>query len=312
VATEYRFRCGSTPYRWFSERVSVVSAADGHAPELAGVLFDITPRKQMEEQLIHAQKMEAIGQMTGGVAHDFNNMLSVIIGTLNRILSKDEVSAKVHQRLDLAMQAALSCAALTKRLLGFGRRQSLEPQLINLSEQLQTLEPLVARVLGRDIEVIVDCSDDLWSIYLDPSQLEAAIVNLAINARDAMPEGGRLDIVARNQSARKRRSLANDLKPGDYVQLAVTDSGQGMSQDVIARALEPFFTTKGPGKGTGLGLSSIAGFIRQSGGAIALASEVGKGTTITLYLPRATRDARTRPRTDAGDAAQPSPPQDRA
>jgi signal transduction histidine kinase len=283
-SAEYRLRCIDNEYRWFSDRATM--SRDG-PQEQFGLLLDVSDRRVLEEQLAHAQKLEAIGEMTGGVAHDFNNMLSVIIGSLDRVLAKPIENAKTRSRLDLALQAAHSCADLTKRLLGFARRQALDPKPIDIADELERLRGMVARLLGRAIEVEITCQEDLWPVYADSSQLEAAIINLIINARDAMPDGGRLSISAKNVSQADRAIWRLGLKSGNYVELAVADSGSGMPPEIKARAFEPFFTTKHSGKGTGLGLSTMYGFVQQSGGTAAIESEVGAGTTVYLYLPRA-------------------------
>ena len=283
-SAEYRFKCPDGAYRWFTDRAAFSSADD---MEQFGILLDISERRRLEEQLIHAQKMEFVGQMTGGIAHDFNNMLSVIIGSLDRALALEIEDRKLASRLELAMQAANSCADLTKRLLSFSRRQALEPRRLDLEEELSRLRKMFGRLLGKAIEVSIDCGTDIWPVYLDPSQFEAAVVNLVVNARDAMPGGGRIEIAAFNRHAGADGLPSNELKPGDYVELAVADTGPGMPEDVRARAFEPFFTTKESGKGTGLGLSSLYGFIRQSGGMVVLDSEPGTGTTVRLFLPKA-------------------------
>jgi signal transduction histidine kinase len=283
-SAEYRLRCPDGRYRWFSDRAAFPA---GERTEQFGILLDISERRQLEEQLVHAQKMEFVGQMTGGIAHDFNNMLGVIIGSLDRALSVEIEDRKLASRLDLAFQAANSCADLTKRLLSFSRRQALEPRPLKLDEELSRLNDMFGRVLPESVALHVDCSGDTWPVYLDASQFEAAAVNLVINARDAMPNGGRIDVVASNKAADDLSLTELDLKQGDYVELVVADNGPGMSEDVRARAFEPFFTTKEAGKGTGLGLSSIYGFVRQSGGAILLESALGRGTTVRLFLPRA-------------------------
>ena len=288
VSAEYRFTCGDGSQRWFFERLSLTREGREEG-EAAGVMFDITQRKQMEEQLTHAQKMEAIGQMTGGIVHDFNNVLTVVVGGLEKVLSMPDVPSKARNLLELSMQAAMSCTAMTKRLLGFGRRQSLAPRTIDVSSDLMRLRPLLDRVIGSNVTVEIDCPDNLWPIYLDSSQFEAALVNLAINARDAMPAGGRLAFVGRNIPKKRSKSLGADIEPGEFVELSVKDTGIGMSQEIQARALEPFFTTKAAGKGTGLGLSSIHGFLRQSGGGLKISSACGEGTSIILYLPRSRR-----------------------
>ena len=283
-SAEYRLLCTDGEYRWFSDRATMNR---DNREEQFGLLLDVSDRRVLEEQLAHARKLEAIGEMTGGVAHDFNNMLSVIMGSLERVLSRPIEDDKTRSRLDLAMQAANSCADLTKRLLGFARRQSLDPRPTGIAEELARLKEMVARLLGKGIVVEIDCQEGLWPVYVDVSQLEAAIINLVINARDAMPEGGTLRISSRNLERSDGAIWRLGLTGGDYVELAVADSGSGMPPEVQARAFEPFFTTKHPGKGTGLGLSTIYGFVQQSGGTAAIESEAGAGTTVTLYLPRA-------------------------
>jgi signal transduction histidine kinase/FixJ family two-component response regulator len=283
-SADYRFKCPDGSYRWFTDRAAF---STGEGWEQFGILLDITERRQLEEQLIHAQKMEFVGQMTGGIAHDFNNMLGVIIGSLDRALAQGIEDSKLASRLDLAMQAANSCADLTKRLLSFSRRQALEPRRLCLEEELSRLRKMFDRLLDGSITLRIDCGADIWAVYIDPSQLEAAIINLLINARDAMPDGGHIDIIGTNRKAGTQILSDLELKLGDYVELTVIDDGPGMSEEVRARAFEPFFTTKESGKGTGLGLSSLYGFIRQSGGSAVLESKLGKGTTIRLFLPKA-------------------------
>jgi signal transduction histidine kinase/CheY-like chemotaxis protein len=283
-SAEYRLLCIDNEYRWFSDRATL---SRDNPEEQFGLLLDVSDRRVLEEQLAHAQKLEAIGEMTGGVAHDFNNMLSVIMGSLDRVLSRPIEDPKTRSRLDLALQAARSCADLTKRLLGFARRQALDPKPTGIADELTRLHDMVARLLGKGIVVEIACQEDLWPVYVDSSQLEAAIINLVINARDAMPQGGKLRIASRNLHGSDGANWKLGLKSGDYVELAVADSGSGMPADVQARAFEPFFTTKHPGKGTGLGLSTIYGFVQQSGGTAAIESEAGAGTTVYLYLPRA-------------------------
>jgi signal transduction histidine kinase len=283
-SAEYRLLCIDDEYRWFSDRATMNR---DNPEEQFGLLLDVSDRRVLEEQLAHARKLEAIGEMTGGVAHDFNNMLSVILGSLERVLSRPIEDDKMRSRLDLALQAARSCADLTKRLLGFARRQALDPKPTCIADELTRLNDMVARLLGKGIVVEIACEDGLWPVYVDGSQLEAAIINLVINARDAMPEGGSLRISSRNLERSDGAIWRFGLTGDDYVELAVADSGSGMPAEVQARAFEPFFTTKHPGKGTGLGLSTIYGFTQQSGGTAAIESEAGAGTTVYLYLPRA-------------------------
>jgi signal transduction histidine kinase len=283
-SAEYRLLCVDNEYRWFSDRATM---SRDNPQEQFGLLLDVSDRRVLEEQLAHSQKLEAIGEMTGGVAHDFNNMLSVIIGSLDRVLSRPIEDSKMRSRLDLALQAARSCADLTKRLLGFARRQALDPRPTDIASELVRLQDMIGRLVGKAITVEVACQKGLWPVFVDGSQLEAAIINLVINARDAMPDGGTLRISARNLSSSDRGLWRLGLKSGSYVELAVADSGSGMPAEVRARAFEPFFTTKSPGKGTGLGLSTIYGFTQQSGGTAEIHSEIGQGTTVSLYLPRA-------------------------
>ena len=283
---EYRVEAGDGVQHWLLERVARSAPVEGGREEVVGFVLDITPTKSMEEMLMHAQKLDSIGEMTSGIAHDFNNMLGVIIGTLDRVTGDDTLNERTRRRLDLAMQAALSCADLTKRMLAFARRQSLDSKLLMLPEELARLEPLIRRAVGPSVQLRVE-AEPVWPIRADASQLEAALLNLAVNARDAMLDGGALTFALGNRTLRGESIDGQDVAAGDYVEICVTDTGTGMSEEVKRRALEPFFTTKGPGKGTGLGLSSIFGFVRQSGGALAIDSRIGEGTSIRLLLPRA-------------------------
>lgn len=300
---EYQFEGPGGERRWLFERASF-RTGEGNTPEMYGIMSDITNQKRLEEQLVHAQKMEAVGQMSGGIAHDFNNMLSVIIGSLDRVLDSDELKAKTRRRLDLAMQAANSCADLTKQLLGFARRQALDPRPLRLNEELARFEGLFERLLGSSIVTRIDCPDDLWPVYLDPSQFEAAVVNLAVNARDAMSEEGSLTIEGKNVTLAPAEAEALNFAPGEYVCLSVRDTGIGMDEATQKKALEPFFTTKDPGKGTGLGLSSIYGFLRQSGGGLKIDSAPGEGTTMHLFLPRSLDTATARSTEESGTLSQ--------
>lgn len=280
---EYRMRALDGSYHWRAER-GICKNQDG-ASQIFGVITDVADRRRLEEQLLHAQKLEAIGQLSGGVAHDFNNMLSVIIGTIDRVYSSPGLDEKTQRRLSLAMQAAQSCADLTKRLLGFARQQALEPRKLNVADELERLGALVDRVLGERVKATIKASGSLPTVHLDPSQFEAAIINLSVNARDAMPDGGTLTITATNKRLGKKEADASGVHPGDYIRLSVADTGIGMDEATLARATEPFFTTKAPDRGTGLGLSSIYGFLRQSGGGMQIKSTPGKGTTVIMYLP---------------------------
>ena len=242
-----------------------------------------------EEALLHAQKMEAVGQLTGGIAHDFNNLLTGISGSLELLetrLAQGRI-AETHRYIVGAQGAARRATILTQRLLAFSRRQTLDPRPTNVNKLVAGMEDLIRRSVGPDITVEVRGASGLWLTKVDPSQLENSLLNLCINGRDAMaPNGGRLTIEAANHSLDEHASRQWDLPPGHYVSLSVTDTGSGMTPDVIARAFDPFFTTKPLGEGTGLGLSMVYGFVRQSGGQVRIASDVGNGTTICLYLPR--------------------------
>lgn len=247
-----------------------------------------------EEQLRQAQKMEAVGQLTGGLAHDFNNMLTGIIGGLDIIRSRIAAGrlSEIDRFMDGAVQSAQRAAGLTHRLLAFSRQQPLDPQPVDVSALTRSMEEMLARTLGEQVQLTVVSPTDLWPAVSDINQLESAVLNLAINARDAMPAGGRLTIGTENRVLGPSDVAAHPgLSPGDYVVVSVADTGGGMPADVVAKAFDPFFTTKPIGQGTGLGLSMIYGFVRQTGGHAAIDSVEGAGTTVRLYLPRATRAA---------------------
>ena len=241
-----------------------------------------------EEALRQAQKMEAVGQLTGGVAHDFNNLLQVIIGNLEvlRRNASHDVK-KVESAAELAMSGARRGAVLTQKLLAFARRQPLSPRPIDVNGLVNGLTEILHRVLDETISVRVVQGTDVWPIEADPNELESAILNLAVNARDAMPDGGSLTIETSNAYLDADYVARHaELSPGQYVLISISDTGTGMDAPTIARAFEPFFTTKPMGKGTGLGLSQVYGFVKQSGGHVTLHSEVGQGTTVNTYLPR--------------------------
>jgi len=248
---------------------------------------DLTDRKEAEAQLRQAQKMEAVGQLTGGVAHDFNNLLTVIIGNLEFAAGPASKVSELADPVDRALSAAEKGAGLTHRLLAFSRQQALQPENTDLNQVVTGMTDLLRRTLGEPIEIDVRLSEELWPALVDKSQVESALLNLAINARDAMPDGGKLAIETANMQLDDDYAARNaEVAPGDYVVLVVSNTGSGMAPDVIERAFEPFFTTKGVGKGSGLGLSMIYGFAKQSGGHLKIYSELGHGTTVRLYLPR--------------------------
>ena len=253
----------------------------------------IAERERVEESLRHAQKMEAIGQLTGGVAHDFNNLLMVISGGLD-MLGRQRDSARQKLLMDAMRQAAGRGAALTRQLLAFSRRQALTSEPVDLARLIGGMRELLDRSLRGDVHVALDFADDLWPVEVDPGELELVVLNLAVNARDAMPEGG--TILIRGE---RRPDLDLDGLRGDFVALSVVDTGTGIPPEVIERVFEPFFTTKDIGKGSGLGLAQVYGFAQQSGGTVRIETELGRGTTILLLLPRSTRIAATeRPAVD--------------
>ena len=232
--------------------------------------------------------MEAVGQLTGGIAHDFNNLLAGVTGSLELLQARmDQGRLDAMPRyLDAAQGAARRAAALTQRLLAFSRRQTLDPKALSLNRLVAEMEDLLRRTVGPSVTIEVVGAGGLWLTMVDPNQLENALLNLCINARDAMPDGGRLTIETANKWLDDHAARGRDLPSGQYVALSVTDTGIGMEPDVVARAFDPFFTTKPIGRGTGLGLSMIYGFARQSGGQVRIYSEAGQGTTVSLYLPR--------------------------
>jgi PAS domain S-box-containing protein len=258
----------------------------GRVVSVGSILADITEQKRAETHLAQTQRIEAVGQLTGGIAHDFNNLLTSILlnaDVLATVIEDDNI----RPMAEAVRMAAERGADLTRRLLAFGRRQMLEPRATNVKELLAGMEPMIHRTLGDHIEISAKHAADLWPATVDPGQLENAVLNLAVNARDAMPDGGRITIETFNAVLDAHEAEINpEIKPGDYVVVALHDTGCGMPPDVVARAFEPFFTTKDVGKGTGLGLSMVYGFVKQSGGHVRLSSKAGSGTVVRIYLPR--------------------------
>ena len=246
--------------------------------------------RRAEDQLRQSQKMEAIGQLTGGIAHDFNNLLTGILGSLEMLQARIRQGriGEIGRYVEAAANSAKRAAALTHRLLAFARRQPLDPSSLDVNELVALMEDLLRRSIGETIAMEFAPASGLWLTFCDRNQLETVLLNLAINARDAMPAGGKLAIGTRNTEVDRVASLYLDLKPGEYVCMTVADTGSGMTPDVIARAFDPFFTTKPIGQGTGLGLSMVYGFAKQSGGHARIESTPGRGTTVELYLPRHT------------------------
>jgi hypothetical protein len=293
VKFESRFRHKDGSYRWLSwtgvpDQDHIYAVARDVTAEKAAA----ERLKATEEALLQSQKMEAVGQLTGGIAHDFNNLLTGIVGSLDLMQTRlhQGRTENVERYIDAAMTSANRAAALTHRLLAFARRQPLIPKSVDANQLVVSLEDLLRRTIGETIDLAVVASDDLWTTLCDPNQLESALLNLAINARDAMPRGGKLTISTANVRIDGINADAPALSPGEYICIDVTDTGTGMSPEVAARAFDPFFTTKPIGQGTGLGLSMIYGFARQSNGHTTLDSKIGRGTSVKIYLPRHSGD----------------------
>ncbi|KQX58645.1 two-component system sensor histidine kinase/response regulator [Ensifer sp. Root954] len=336
-AHQYRTRREDGRYRWLEANGRVECSSDGVALKFPGVLIDIEERRaveaerdhalaalrtlnetleqrveertaalvQAEDALRQAQKMEAVGQLTGGLAHDFNNILAGISGSLDLMktrLAQGRVG-EIDRYMTGAQGAVKRAAGLTQRLLAFSRRQTLDPKPSDINRIVAGMQDLISRSVGPGVAVETVGAGGLWTAFVDVGQLENALLNLCINARDAMPDGGRLTIETGNRWLDERAAAQRGLPPGQYVSLCVSDTGTGMSPDVVARAFDPFFTTKPIGQGTGLGLSMVYGFAGQSGGAVRIYSEVGKGTMICIYLPRhAAEDHSSDIPADAGPA----------
>jgi PAS domain S-box-containing protein len=248
---------------------------------------EMARRRQIEETLRQAQKMEAIGQLTGGVAHDFNNLLTVIMGNLENLQRRLGAGHELQRLAEAALGGAARAAQLTQRLLVFSRRQPLAPEIVSLNKLVAGMSDLLRRTLGEPVAIEIVLAGGLWNAFIDTNQLENALINLAVNSRDAMPDGGKLTIETANCYLDEAYCAMHDqLSPGQYVGIFVTDTGSGMPEEIVGRAFEPFFTTKGIGQGTGLGLSQVYGFLKESGGHVKIYSEVGQGTSVKLYFPR--------------------------
>jgi signal transduction histidine kinase/CheY-like chemotaxis protein len=258
------------------------------AERTAALEAEMRERNTAETQIRQMQKMESVGQLTGGIAHDFNNMLAIVLGSLD--MAKRRLSSDLHRAetyIDNAIEGAQRATQLTGRLLAFSRQQPLEPQALDANRLVGGMSELLRRTLGEMVQVETVLSGGLWQAFADAAQLESAVVNLAVNARDAMPAGGKLTIETANIDLDDRYARTHaEVEPGQYVMVSVSDTGTGMAPEVVERAFDPFYTTKGVGKGTGLGLSQVFGFVKQSGGHVKIYSEIGQGTTIKLYLPR--------------------------
>ena len=285
---QFRILQPSGQQRWMANQGQVVLNSDGAVRYMTGVCLDVTDRKLLEERLRQAQRMDSIGQLAGGIAHEANNMMSVVLGCADYVLQRTDLVEAVRQDVDQIWRAAKRTAGITQQLLAFSRRQVLQPQVLDLNATVRDLEPILARALGESQGLRMHLSPTLGSVRADPGQLEQVLLNLTLNARDAMAEGGRLTIETMNvvlDEAYAAAKPVETLEPGDYAALVVTDTGHGMDRDTLAHIFEPFFTTKGVGEGTGLGLSTVYGIVKQSGGFIWAYSEPGLGTTFKLYFP---------------------------
>jgi PAS domain S-box-containing protein len=290
VRIRRRHRDGAGRWVEISYSSATLYGADGKVRGIIYIAEDITERRAAEERLRQAQRMESVGQLAGGIAHDFNNLLTVVIGNLELVEEQGEDAQARGLLIGRAIHAALRGAELTQRLLAYARQQPLQPLSVDLNQLVGSLDMMLNRTLGETVTLKSKLMAGLWACRVDPGQLENAILNLAINARDAMPQGGTIVIETANAVLDAEYAARNpDVAPGEYVRLSVSDQGIGMTPEVLARAFEPYFTTKEIGKGSGLGLSMVYGFVKQSGGHISLYSEPGHGTTVSLYLPRERR-----------------------
>lgn len=282
---------------WNALFVSPVFAPDGRLLYFFASQLDVSRRHDAEESLRQSQKMEAVGQLTGGLAHDFNNMLTVIMANLDGALAQ-AVDGRQQRRLQNALEASQRAARLTSQLLAFARKQRLDGRPTNLNALIGALKEITERTLGSQIEITLDLDREIRMAKVDAVQAEVAILNILLNARDAMPNGGQLTVRTENRSVHDGAAAEDGISPGEYVVLSVTDTGGGMPPEVLAHVMEPFFTTKDVGKGTGMGLAQVYGFMRQSGGQVLIRSEVGEGTTVSLWFPvsrEAVTDTPTRP-----------------
>jgi len=281
-AVEFRWLCADGQYRVLQDQGVMAPSADGESREIFGVILDATDRRSLEEQLAQARKMEAVGQLTGGVAHDFNNLLTVVLGNIDMLATRKEEDERRMRRIEAVRQAAERGRDLTGQLLAFSRRQHLTPVTLDVDRLIRDFAPLMRQAVGEAVTIDLQLGDEGLNTHVDATQLETALLNLAVNARDAMPEGGRLVIATRREPGPRDQG---------YVAIEVRDDGVGMSEEVRQRVFEPFFTTKDVGKGSGLGLSQVYGFVSQSDGEVRLESAPGEGTTFLLLLPASTAPA---------------------
>jgi PAS domain S-box-containing protein len=292
---EYRIVRKDGAVIWVSDTAVVVSGSNSH-PVMEGIIVDITERKLLENQLQQSRRMEAVGRLAGGIAHDFNNLLTIIKGYAELAEQRTAMQPELRADIQQIENAAERASTLIRQLLAFSRRQVLQPKIIDLNAIVLGLDKLLGRLMGEHIEMVTRCGANVGHVKADPAQVEQVIMNLVVNARDAMPKGGRLTVETVNvelDSTYARDHVS--VKPGSYVMLAVSDSGIGMSPETVAHIFEPFYTTKESGQGTGLGLSTVYGIVKQSGGYIWVYSEPGKGTTFKVYLPRVAAPVEAKP-----------------
>src|SRR6476661_907575 len=284
-AIEYRWQCADGNYKHLLDQAVLLKDGDGRPVEFAGTLTDVSEQRSLESQLIQAQKMDAIGKLTGGIAHDFNNLLAAVIGGLGLIEKRADLAEEQQRILTMTKRAAEQGSELVRRLLAFARRQKLEPHAVEIDALRDAVSDLLIHTLGGLVNIEWRVEKGVWNAFADQAQLELALLNLIINGRDAMPGGGTLTIEAENK--RVSDEDVPGLAAGDYVRLAVADTGTGISPDDLEKVMDPFFTTKDVGKGSGLGLSMVYGFAKQSNGAFRIDSQLAEGTTAELWLPRA-------------------------
>ena len=288
-AFEYRWQCADGSWKHFLDQAVLLRDDMGNMTEFAGTILDVTERKALEAQLTHSLKMDAIGKLTGGIAHDFNNLLAAVLGGIGMIERRIKMSDDQKRIVDMTRHAAEQGTELVSRLLSFARRQTLEPAHLPIKRLGESVGDLLSHTLGGLVQLEWKLAGDLWPAYADASQLELALINLIINARDAMPDGGSITVTGENRTLEPVNETG--LIPGDYVLLTVADNGAGIPSELIDQVLEPFFTTKEIGKGTGLGLSMVYGFAQQSGGTLRIDSTIGADTRVEIWLPRAIADA---------------------
>jgi PAS domain S-box-containing protein len=287
---------------WVSTTKVPLCNPEGDIIGIIGISRDVTEHKKLEEQFRQSQKMEAVGRLAGGVAHDFNNMMTVVIGYSEFLLSKLKKEDAEYKSVEGIMNAGKRAASLTQQLLAFSRKQVFQPHVVNLNALVTDLEKMLKRLIGEDIDLQLDLDSKLGAVRADPSQIDQIIMNLAVNARDAMPRGGKIAIETANVELDEEYArLHMEVQPGPYVMLAVSDTGSGMDKETQSRIFEPFFSTKEEGKGTGLGLSTVYGIVKQSGGNIWVYTEPGQGTTFKIYFPRIEEAAEARKQEEASD-----------